>query len=286
MLSRWIWGPVLAPKSRFFSGFAAEIAFYFSLALVPFLGVTLAAIGLAAPLDATEAFIRVLRDALPPEAGLDVESLVRSAKQASSGGWLTASFFLALWTSFRFVSATVRAVHFILGDIEERPRTQWLRRLKSLWLMIVWIVALASTALLLLVAPIIERQLAKLGIIAFAGLTAWRLVRSAAPLALLFAAFWTTYHSLCGLARLEGEVWRAAAVATGGWFGLSLAFTHLVPHLFHYSEVYGALGGFIAFLFWAYLSAWAVLLGACSILRFNTQSGHPASAPASLPPLQ
>lgn len=65
--------------------------------------------------------------------------------------------------------------------------------------------------------------------------------------------------------------WRAslpgATVATALWFGSTLGFGYYVTRFANYSQVYGSLGAAIALMFWLYLIALSVLIGA----EFNAQ---------------
>jgi uncharacterized BrkB/YihY/UPF0761 family membrane protein len=58
-----------------------------------------------------------------------------------------------------------------------------------------------------------------------------------------------------------------AALATGLWFVSTLLFGFYVTRFANYSRVYGSLGAAIALLFWLYLVALCVLIGA----EFNAQ---------------
>ena len=65
--------------------------------------------------------------------------------------------------------------------------------------------------------------------------------------------------------------WRSslpgAAVATGLWFVTTLLFGYYVTRFANYTEVYGSLGAAIALMFWLYIIALSVLIGA----EFNAQ---------------
>jgi membrane protein len=65
--------------------------------------------------------------------------------------------------------------------------------------------------------------------------------------------------------------WRAslpgAALATVFWLGSTLLFGYYVTRFADYSRVYGSLGAAIALMFWLYIIAFSVLLGA----EFNAQ---------------
>jgi membrane protein len=69
----------------------------------------------------------------------------------------------------------------------------------------------------------------------------------------------------------EDWTWRAslpgATVATVLWFVTTLLFGYYVTRFANYSQVYGSLGAAIALLFWLYIIALSVLIGA----EFNAQ---------------
>jgi membrane protein len=76
--------------------------------------------------------------------------------------------------------------------------------------------------------------------------------------------------------------WRAslpgATVATLLWFVSTLLFGYYVTRFANYSRVYGSLGAAIALMFWLYIIALSVLIGA----EFNAQRA--AQGPARRDP--
>jgi membrane protein len=75
--------------------------------------------------------------------------------------------------------------------------------------------------------------------------------------------------------------WRAslpgAAVATVLWFASTLVFGFYVTRYANYSQVYGSLGAAIALMFWLYIIAFSVLIGA----EFNAQRAAGTRDPAT-----
>jgi membrane protein len=72
--------------------------------------------------------------------------------------------------------------------------------------------------------------------------------------------------------------WRAslpgAAVATVLWFVTTLLFGYYVTRFANYSRVYGSLGAAIALMFWLYIIALSVLIGAEFNAQVATQGPH------------
>jgi membrane protein len=96
-------------------------------------------------------------------------------------------------------------------------------------------------------------------------------------------------EELAPLLRSPWTVWRkdwswrsslpGAAVATLLWFVTTLGFGFYVTRFANYSQVYGSLGAGIALMFWLYIIALSVLMGAeFNAQRSKTEMGPPGSA--------
>lgn len=240
--------------------FAAEMAFFFAMSLVPFLGLTAVAAVSWLPDEIGVPLATALVQVFPAEASVDAAALDRFVGSARGGGWLAAGVLLALWTSFRFMVSSLRALAFLatgrLGGWREGLRTV----LSSLLLMLVWMVALLGAAFGVLASPAIRESMRDLhgGV---TGELAGRLLPQAPGVAMLLLAIMLTYLAIPGLAvRPRRAAW-TAALATAGWLAVAWAFTGLVPGLWRGRDLYGALGSFLLFLLWCYASAWVLLLG-------------------------
>lgn len=266
---------------RFLGTFAAEIAFYFVLALVPFLIVTFAVASFAIPTDlhVTDQIGQIVEHMLPPGVDIDIGAMLDHARSSASKGWLTFGFLLAIWTSFRFMDACVNALHFIARDQADAAPTAWKRALWALLLLLVWMVALVLMALFYILAVPIEKFLGGHGLVSAISLKVWALARAGVTVGLLFGAFYMTYHTISPRHLTRHGALQSALLASLGWFGLSVGFSHLLPTFWrNYHEVYGALGSLIAFLLWAQLNAWVVILAGCWMIRGRPPGPPHASA--------
>ena len=242
---------------------AAEMAFYFALSFVPFLGLTAVAAIAWLPPELGEPLAGALAAVFPSEASLDPAALARWVGSTRRSGWVAAGVLLAVWSSFRFMSAGVRA----LAELGGADRLDLRHRLRSLVsalvLMILWLLALLTSSFVLLVAPGLRETLLATGWIAGRDLSVASLVRVLAA-AVLLAAITATYRMIPGLGARGRRLWIGAGLATAGWLGVAEVARRLLPALWSGQDLYGALGSFVLFLLWCWANAWVIL--ACGLL--------------------
>ena len=243
------------------AGYAAQLAFFLALTLVPFVAVTVTMAGRWLPVDVTSEVEQVVRDVLPPETHVDPADVFRWARSSASTGWLTASFFLALATSFNFTSTCLRGIRTAVTGEVKLEDTPWRSALSAAALVVVWAVTLLAAALLLFIEPTVERGM--LGLHDFADLTISLLAASRVVLvaAFLFGATFVTYR-LAPIGRVNAGRAAVAALATPlGWLAVSRGFSVVARRLWGGAHLYGSLGTMVLFLLWAYVNAWILLLG-------------------------
>jgi membrane protein len=154
----------------------------------------------------------------------------------------------------------------ISGDVRSSPWT-WRSIVRSLLLLAVWMVALVSTALFLLVAPSIQRGLLGLPALSDLSSSVFSVLRVLLVPGILFGAIFLTYRVVAGVRVGSLRVALVALLASLGWIGASLGFSLAVPVLWGAARLYGTLGSVLLFLIWAYLVAWILLLGGVLLSR-------------------
>jgi uncharacterized BrkB/YihY/UPF0761 family membrane protein len=241
---------------------AAEMAFYFALSFVPFLGLTVAAAVAWLPTKVGEPLAAALIRAFPPEAGIDPAAITHWVGSARRSGWVAAGVLLAGWSSFRFMTAAVRA----LAELGRPGQWDWGHRLRSiasaLLLTLLWMLALLTMAFVLLAAPGLRETLIASGWTA-GDVSLATLVRALALIVLLLALV-ATYRMIPGLGARGVRLWLGAGLATAGWIGVIEVVRRLLPEAWGEQSLYGALGSFVLFLLWSWANAWVVL--ACGLL--------------------
>ena len=246
---------------------AAEMAFYLALSLVPLVGLAIALVSRWRPIDLSVSIEEVLRNVLPVESHGRAGEVLRWARSSASEGWVTAGFLVALWTSFRFVSLCIRLLGTIGTSSDQPALKSGQLAVRSLLLLVVWIVALVVTALSLLVAPAIERGRLHLRELSDLSLSAIAALQAILIGGILFGALFLTYRAAVGTRTGWRRLVLASLLASLGWIGASRGFSIAVPILWKSTQLYGTLGSVVLFLAWAYVIAWILLLGGFILVR-------------------
>lgn len=262
----WLVGRRLHGKLPMLPSFAAAMAFYLLVSLVPFLIVVSG--GAAAVFSANLApeLIAFLREILPPESGLQPDALAASLQQTTRG-LAAASALAAVWTASSGLNELSRAVMFLFSEPGHPDMGGWRRRGKAFGVLMIWVVAMGLGSVCFVLLPLIQGELGRMGAPRLLPPALSSAVRYPAAFAALFAAFLSTYVFV----PRKSPSWRAAAqgaaVAAAGWSGVSLLFAHLLPKVWHVSLFTGAMSSVLALMMWAYLGSWGALLGAAWTVR-------------------
>ncbi len=241
---------------------ASSVAFYVVLASIPGIAAVVSVYALISNPGEVTAVSSIFNEMLPPGvANMLNDQIGRIVASRSSGatsvlsslGW----FCVLIWSADRGMNGIVDALNTIYERGEERG---FLHRAALILLLTVGaVLLLAVTMFGLFLLP------AGIALIGLDDHTSLMLGLLRLPaLFLLFGAGLATLYRY-GPSRCEVD-WRynllGSAVGAALWIGFSLAFAWYVPRFGNFNELYGSLGVLIAFMFWLWLSAIAVLIGA------------------------
>ena len=187
------------------------------------------------------------------------------------------------WSSSAMFGSVRRAINIVWGVERERPFVQ--QKLTDLAMM-----GSLSVALLLSIVgtgflrTLRETSTEWLGPVSANTNWFWEVVRYLLPAFFSFAVFASLYRYVPRAKVRLGEVWPAALLATVLFEALKNSFAFYVANFRNYDLAYGALGGIMIFLFWTYLSANILLLGAemsarLAELRAGVYEGPPSGVP-------
>jgi membrane protein len=252
-------------------GLAAQLAYYYALALFPALvfGVALASFF---PQDVLGTVVAALAPVAPPEVVALVRKQLDSIAAAEQGGLLTLGVLGALWSSSAALLAIIDALNRAY-DIEE-GRPWWKVRLIGLGLTI----GLALFILLAFTLVIAGPELAGLAADAL-GLgrafeITWLIVQWPIVLALVAVGIAIVYYVAPDAEQEWAWITPGSIVATLLWLLISIAFRFYVANFGDYNATYGALAGAIVLLLWFYVSGLAILIGA----ELNAEIEHASPA--------
>ena len=245
-------------------GLAAELAYYFFLALFPFFIFLAALGGFVATLldvrDPTQRIVDLLGSTMPPDATRLVRSQIEHVMGTRSPGLLSLGILGAIWIATGGASAIMKAMNRAYAVPETRPF--WKRYLLAFGLMLLTSSVLVGAFVLLVAGEVFGRQIAAAAGLEGAFQIAVDVARWPAAVTLLLLGsallYWAAPNLDLGLRWLTP----GAVLFAAGWLAATHLFTHYVAIFGSYNATYGTLGGVAVLLVWLYLSGFLLLAGA------------------------
>jgi len=242
------------------TGLAAQLAYYFFLALFPAL-LFLVALASFFPL---ERLMDEITGALARFAPGDVLKIVQDQltriSDSDHGGLLTLGFVGTLWSTSAAIMGLIDTLNKAY-EIEER-RPWWKVRLTAIGLTLgVGLFILLSFAVVIL-SPILVEPMA--GYFGLGETFRWAWALAQWPVVFLLVATGIGMIYYFGPDAEQSWEWLTpgSLLATLLWIVASLGFRSYLTNFGNYNETYGAIGGVIIALLWLYITGIAFLVGA------------------------
>ncbi len=268
------------------SQLAAAISYYVLFSIVPLTLFLASIFGFVMRDESTrqEVVDRIV-EAIPleQEEGANlVSDTIRGVAHVSAPLSLLALAGMA-WSASTMFGSVRRALNVVWGVERERPFVQ--QKLTDLAMMgglsLVLLMSVVGTGFL---RTLRETSTEWLGPLSANTNWFWEVVRYLPPAVFSFALFAVLYRYVPRTRVRFGEVWPAAVLATILFEALKNSFAFYVANFRKYDLAYGALGGIMIFLFWTYLSATILLLGAEMAARLaEVRAGLYAGPPSGVP---
>ncbi len=271
------WGHVLRRTGRAVYaddclGWAAELAFFWFLALFPGL-LFMVALASSFPVQhLVEDAVGSLARVVPRDVLVLVREQLDQIAHGPPPGLLSLSLIGALWSSSSAMTAIIDTLN-LAYHVSER-RSWWRVRLLATALTVVGTaLALIAVTLVMTGSALAAYLLSGLGLpprLAWL----WEIVEWPIVFGLMVTALGWVYRFAPDLRRRGSWITPGSVVATLLWVVASLGFKWYAGHFGEYQKTYGAIGGVIAALLWLYASGLAILIGA----EFNAAIEHERAA--------
>ena len=251
-------------------GLAAQLSYYFFLALFPAI-LFLLAVASFFPLDnLTDDIGRTLGPFVSAEVLQLIQEQMQRLANAESGGLLTFGVLGALWSSSAGLVSIVGALNRAY-DIEE-GRPWWRVRLVAIALTLGMAVFVLCALSLVVAGPALARYLGETAGLGAAFTWAWLILQWPIAFAMVSTAIGLAYYFGPDAEQEWAWISPGAVVATALWLLVSLALKFYAATFTDYNASYGAVGGVMVLMLWFYLSGLAILIGA----ELNSEIDHAA----------
>jgi membrane protein len=238
---------------------SAGVAFYSFLAIFPALIALVSIYGLFADPNTIANQLNAMTATLPEQARqviTDQVTMLASRRAALSIG-LAISIVIALWSASGGVSNLLTAVNVAYDEEEKRGFIK--KRLMSLGLTIAGIVFMVIMLSIVAVLPALLKAIFGAGVLRWIfQILGWLVL-----VVLVMSALAIIYR--LGPDRDAPKMkWVSvgAGIATLIWLVASIGFSIYSSTFGNYAKTYGVFAGIVVLLFWLWLSAYAILLGA------------------------
>ncbi len=244
-------------------GRAAQLSYYFLLALFPLLLFLTSLLGYFAQAGTQlrGELLSYLSTVVPGQASVLINTTIDEVSKASSGGKLSFGLLAALWAASNGMGAICNALN-VAYEVKE-TRSWWKIRLVAVGLTIALSLLILSALVLVLFGGHIANFIAAHLMFGSVFTTTWKILQWPLVLAFVLGAFALIYYIAPDLKARRKWAWitPGSVLAVLLWLLVSFAF-RLYLHFFDsYSATYGSLGAVIILMLWFYLTGAAVLIG-------------------------
>lgn len=258
-LAKRVWTEIQADNVF---GRAAELSYYFLLALFPFLIFLTSIIGLVlgSGTGTRHALFDYLGRIMPPSAYQLISNTMYEVSESTGSGKLSFGILAALWAASNGLGAITESLNTAY-DLEE-TRPWWKQRLTAIGLTIALSIFIIGALVLVVAGGRIAEWLAAHYGFGPVFPLAWKIIQWPAVLACMTFAFALIYYVAPDF-RKQSWQWLTPGSVIGVvlWLLVSLGFRVYLHYFNSYNATYGSLGAVIILMLWLYFTGAAVLIG-------------------------
>ena len=240
------------------STYAAQIAFFSILSIVPFLLLISMWLGNTDLLDLPSLLTMLENTGALPQSGID---LLRSVLRGLEGsvGLFSLSTLMVFWSSSRMIRSVMTGIH--MAYRERDSRSIILKYLYSIFYTILLSIGIVLILVMTVFGERIWSMLYSLGFSDRVVELVWNLCRMIVPVIILLLIFWSLYTVLPTRRIPILDSPPGALLSTVALLVVSQIFSFFVNNSSSYSVLYGGLSSFTAILLWFYLFGYILMLG-------------------------
>lgn len=240
------------------STYAAQIAFFSILSIVPFLLLISMWLSNSNVLDLSGLLTMLEDSGALPQAGIDLLRSVLNGMEGSVGLFSISALFV-FWSSSRMIRSIMTGIHMAYRERDSRSIVR-----KYIY-SILYTILLSIGIVLILVMTVfgekIWNMLRSFGIDNRFVELVWNISRMIVPVLMLLLIFWSLYMILPCRRVSMLDALPGATLSTLSLLIVSQIFSFFVNNGMGYSVLYGGLSSFTAVLFWFYLFGYILMLG-------------------------
>jgi membrane protein len=241
-------------------GLAAQLAYYFFLALFPALLFLVAVMSFMPVTGLLEAITAMLARVAPGEVLKIVEEQLEKIANDKATGLLTLGMLGTIWSTSSGMTAIIDTLNQAYDIQESRP--WWKVRLMAIGLTIALALFIVVSLALVLVGPTFAEKVAVWAHMGPVFAWTWKVLQWPVVFALVTFAIAMIYYFAPDAEQDWIYITPGSLLATTLWLVVSLIFKFYIANFTSYTATYGIIGGAIVLMLWFYVSALAILIGA------------------------
>lgn len=247
-------------KDPYYQGFAAQLAFYFLLSIVPIIILLSQLLGVfSISMELLENWVNSYVE------GEAAEIIIGLIRYAPSGASNIAFLAVALWSSSRAQFSMMRITNYTFSGGKTTGNGYFRERFRAVKTIIFTLFTITFALIILVYGELIIRIV--LSVVAqnidlsYHIDEFWFLLRWPAAMALYFLMVSYNYYVLPSTRMRYRDVLPGSIFASVGMLLVTWFFTVYTGSMANYDIIYGSLASIVAMMFWFYLLAWALGLG-------------------------
>jgi membrane protein len=241
-------------------GLAAQLAYYFFLALFPALLFLVAIMSFMPVSGLLEAVTTMLARIAPGEVLQIVREQLEKIANDKATGLLTLGMLGTIWSTSSGMTAIIDTLNQAYDIQESRP--WWKVRLTAIVLTVALALFIVVSLALVLVGPTLAEKVAVWLHMGPVFAWTWKVIQWPLVFALVALGIALIYYFAPDAEQDWVYITPGSILATMLWLVISLIFKFYVANFTSYTATYGFIGGAIVLMLWFYVSALAVLVGA------------------------